>query len=88
MLKDSYISVSELRTKTKKIFQKLPSQNKMFVMNNNKPTWVLLSVESYERLINDPDWVTLTKDETKELEAIKKNDDFLSEEEFFSELNK
>jgi len=88
MLKDSYISVSELRTQTKKIFQKLKAQNKMFVMNNNKPTWVLLSVESYERLISDPNWVKLTKSEAKELENIKKNDDFLSEEEFFSELNK
>jgi PHD/YefM family antitoxin component YafN of YafNO toxin-antitoxin module len=48
MLQDQFISVTDLRTKTKDALSGLTDQHK-FIFMNNKPVAVLISVEEYDK---------------------------------------
>lgn len=49
MRKNQCISVTDLRTKTKKCLERLPS-NPRYVFVNNKPVAVLMDIDDYEEL--------------------------------------
>lgn len=56
MYPSDIISVTELRNKMQSIFRWL--NRPKFIVTNNKPKAVLISVEAYERLLDQQDWNT------------------------------
>ena len=62
MLKDQCISVTDLRTNTKKCLAGLGKEPKYIFINNN-PIAVLLDISEYEEIFLKPQLVELSKDE-------------------------
>jgi len=52
IISDKVVSISEFRRNTKKYLEKLKkNKGPLFLFQNNKPIWVFLDIEEYERLI-------------------------------------
>ncbi|PIR55260.1 hypothetical protein COU74_02560 [Candidatus Peregrinibacteria bacterium CG10_big_fil_rev_8_21_14_0_10_36_19] len=66
MIKDQCISVTDLRTKTKECLAGIDKAPK-YIFINNKPTAVLLDIDTYEEMTR-PQLIELNKDQvTQEL---------------------
>lgn len=65
MIKDQCISVTELRTRTKKCLQDLEKEPK-YIFINNHPIAVLLDIRIYEEYFSKPELMELSKNETNE----------------------
>ena len=64
------VSVSELQKNYSDIFKSLSTDNPLFVLNNNKPQAVILSVSSYEKLAKRA-YALETKDALKAINIYK-----------------
>ncbi len=47
IIKDKYFSTTQLKTSTKDILNKTQDLGEIFIMNNNKPKVVIMSIEKY-----------------------------------------
>ncbi len=65
MLRDQFISVTDLRTKTKKSLQGL-QRNPKYILVNNKPIAVLVDIDVYEESFLAPKLVELQASEVSE----------------------
>lgn len=65
MLRDQFISVTDLRTNTKKSLQGL-QRNPKYILVNNKPVAVLLDINIYEENFLTPKLVQLQASEVSE----------------------
>lgn len=65
MVKTQCISITELRTKTKKCLEGLDQEPK-FVFMNNKPIAVIINIDDYENLCMHTELIELKKDEVND----------------------
>jgi prevent-host-death family protein len=52
IIENKYISTTELKNKTKTVLDTTESLGEVFIMNNNKPRAVLISVDRYNYMNN------------------------------------
>ena len=78
MFKDQCISVTELRTQTKKCVQN-SKKNPQYIFNNNKPVAVLINIDEYEANFMKPELI--------ELEQGQVNNDMLKKAQYAKKKN-
>jgi hypothetical protein len=65
MIKDQCISVTDLRTKTKKCLKGLNKAPK-YVFINNKPVAVIIDITKYEKYFHKPELIELKENQVDE----------------------
>ncbi|MDD2870840.1 MAG: type II toxin-antitoxin system prevent-host-death family antitoxin [Candidatus Gracilibacteria bacterium] len=93
IIESKYISATELKNKTKNVLDMTDDLGEVYIMNNNKPKAVIVSIERYNYLNNynipevEPDEFEINA--IKEYEKQKKDGtlEFIEGDEVFSFLN-
>ena len=90
---EKFVSTTDLKNNTKSVIQKANDYGEIFIMNNNKPSVVMMSVSQYNEIKNNFrivwDIIPMSKsDENSILESREnyKKWEFITEEELFKEL--
>jgi prevent-host-death family protein len=92
---DRFTSATDLKNRTKFVLDKTDELWEVFIVNNNKPRAVLLSIRQYNDFIQNYnpilwDLISMSEKEKNKFDKSKDsylNWDFISEEEFFSKLS-
>ncbi len=90
---DIFISTTELKNNTKSVIEKTNNLGEIFIMNNNKPKVVMMSVEQYNIFSKyniaevEPNENEKKAIEKYEVEKSNWNLDLINEKEVFSILN-
>ncbi|MDD3646004.1 MAG: type II toxin-antitoxin system prevent-host-death family antitoxin [Candidatus Gracilibacteria bacterium] len=69
IIKDQFFSTTQLKTNTKSVLDKTRDLGEVFIMNNNKPNAVLMSIEKYNEI--NQYYIPEVEPEEWELKAIK-----------------
>ena len=89
---EKFVSTTELKNNTKTVIEKVNDYWEVFIMNNNKPSVVIMSVEQYNEINNFRivwDIIPMSKSDEKNLIRWMKNYrnwNTISEEELFEGL--
>jgi prevent-host-death family protein len=92
---DRFNSATDLKNRTKFVLDKTDKLWEVFIVNNNKPRAVLLSIKQYNDFIqnyNPVIWNLVSMDNEEQTKFDKSKDrylkwDYMNEEEFFSKLS-
>jgi len=91
---DRYTSATDLKNKTKSVLDKTDKLGEVFIVNNNKPRAVLLSIKQYNHFMQNYnpiiwDVISMTKEEQEIFDKSKirfEKWDYMEEDDFFNKL--